>query len=440
MNISIHSRILFSAFIILILFMGLTGIVLDSAFRANTKNLQQENLRTQIYTLLATAELDENNNLYLPAEITEPRLNAVESTLFARVSSDNKTIWRSKSTLNLKLPKNEARPIGQFNFSDINIENQSFTLLSFSTVWVTEQGERTYYFQIAENNVVIDNQNTLFRKNLWFWLSGVSLLLIIIQTLILRWGLKPLRQVAESLLNIEHGTELRLKTSYPKEINPLAINLNRLLDQSEQQLKRYREALGNMAHSLKTPIAVLQGILTTEKIQQKDIAKEQLFTINDIVDYQLQRASNIGQVILGKAILLKPIVTKIVSSLEKVHKEKNIETSFFIADDFSIKFNEGDLFELLGNLIENAFKWSNKKIKISASKKNNNIQLIIEDDGPGINKEKYDDILLRGQRADQSIPGHGLGLAMVKDILLLYKGSIRIEKSELNGAKIIIAI
>ena len=195
-----------------------------------------------------------------------------------------------------------------------------------------------------------------------------------------------------------------------------------------------------MAHSLKTPIAVLQGIIENISIKEKNTAAEQLTTINTIVEYQLQRAATMGQLKSTQAIALFPVAQKIIATLGKVYKDKRIESQLNISSVLNIKIDEGDLFELLGNLIENAFKWSNNKVLVSAETLDGQIQITIEDDGPGINKEQRDLILLRGQRADQSTPGHGLGLAMVNDMLLLYKGTMQITTSAMGGAKIIIKI
>lgn len=421
--------------------MGLTGLVLDKAFRNNVESAQRENLRTQVYTLLATAELDENNHLQLPEEITEPRLNITESSLHARViTTDKKIIWRSKSMLNINIEFPKKMITGKFYFSK-QIQNlDSFTILNFKTQWVSEAGEQTYIFQLAENQNVFNSQIILFQKNLWGWLAGVSFILIIIQTLILRWGLKPLRHVADDLIKIEKGNEKKLRGEYPKEITPLTNNLNQLLNSSQQQLIRYRDALGNMAHSLKTPIAVLQGIITTITNKDKEVALEQLSTINNIVEYQLQRASMVGRLQLADAIALQPITEKILNSLKKVYQDKNIDVQHKISSEIKIKIDQGDLYELLGNLLENSFKWCNKKISTSAEQVNEQIQIVIEDDGPGIDEHEKERILLRGQRADQNTPGHGLGLAMVNDILLLYKGTMEIKVSSLGGAKIIIKI
>lgn len=422
--------------------MGTTGLVLENAFKNNVEKSQKENLRTQVYTLLATAEFnDDNSVLQLPEEVTEPRLNVYESNLHARILTvADKVIWQSKSINNTSLPFPKKIKMGEFTFSKKTQESNTYTLANFTTIWITDKGEYAYVFQVAENIDVLNQQITTFRKNLWSWLIGVSIILIIIQTMILRWGLKPLRHVAEDLLEIENGNKKKLSGKYPKEINALTQNLNQLLESSQHQLSRYRDSLGNMAHSLKTPIAVLQGIISRSEIKDKNTSLEQLNSINTIVEHQLQRAATVGQSQINDAILLRPITEKIISTLDKVYKDKKIKTQITISDILSIKINDGDLYELLGNLIENAFKWSKTKVHISAEVLSGKTNIIIEDDGAGISKEQRELILLRGKRADQTTPGYGLGLAMVSDMLLLYEGSMDITESPLGGAKIIIKI
>ena len=421
--------------------MGLTGFALDKAFQDNVKNLQYENLRTQIYALLAAADINDNGELQLPKEITEPRLNIAESNLYARIiTENNKIVWQSKSMLNTNIPFSSERETGKFIFFSKKYNNNDFTSVNFTTVWITNKGEKSFVFQVSENKKILNKQISLFRKNLWMWLAGISLLLIVVQVFVLRWGLKPLRHVAEDLLNIEKGNSTELDGNYPKEITPLTNNLNILLASSQKQLSRYRDALGNMAHSLKTPIAVLQGIVKKIEHNDKKTALEQLVTINNIVEYQLQRAATVGNLQLSQEIFLSPIVSKIVDSLQKVYIDKKITVQINIPNKTTTKMDQGDLYELLGNLLENAFKWSDSKIFISAENVNNKNQITIEDDGPGINENEKERIILRGQRADQSTPGHGIGLAIVSDILLMYNGVLEITNGEMGGAKIIIRI
>ena len=437
MKLSIHFRILVSAFLVLFLFLGLTGLVLDKAFSRNVSSTQRESLRTQIYTLLATADLDNDDQLTLPDEITEPRLNIIDSTLHARIVTPvGKLIWQSQSMLNINLPMPDNLTPGEFYFDDTDDNENIFTLLSFSTSWETEQGENTYIFQIAENKTNTKQQIDKFRKNLWTWMAGMGVLLLLAQSFILHWSLRPLRRVADDVLKIEKGTAPLLSGKYPGELLPLTNNLNRLIESSQNQLTRYRDALGNMAHSLKTPITVLHGIIESDDIKQKDTANEQLTTINNIVESQLQRAATAGRQGSNTTIEIKPIAEKIIRSLLKVYRDKGVSHQITIADSLDAKLDEGDLYELLGNLLDNAFKWCDKKIHLTANENNAKLEFIIEDDGAGIDEADRERILLRGQRADQNISGHGLGMSMVSDILLLYQGSMEISDSPLGGAKI----
>ena len=423
------------------MFLGLTGAVLDKAFSKNSISAQRENLRTQIYTLLAAADIDDNEQLVLPDEITEPRLNIIDSTLHARVvNADNQLVWQSQSMLNTDIQFPENIKTGEFFFSDTGDQLNTYSLLSFSTQWETEKGEQTYIFQLAENKKNLTKQIKLFRKNLWLWLAGMGALLLLAQTLILRWSLKPLRHVANDVLEIESGTSQYLSNNYPKELSPLTDNLNQLLQSSQKQLSRYRDALGNMAHSLKTPITVLHGIITTSDIKQSETAVEQLDTINTIVDYQLGRAATAGRQSSNALTQIKPIIEKIMQSMDKVYRDKNITQIIEINDTLHVKIDQGDLYELLGNLLDNASKWCNNKIKLSAEEYNNKLVIVIEDDGSGINQTDRERILQRGQRADQDISGHGLGMAIVSDILLMYQGSMEITDSQLGGAKITVTL
>lgn len=441
MGHSIHSRIIISAFIVLLLFMSLTGAALDKAFRTNAEKSQQDNLRTQVYALLANAELNLDNKLSLPKETTEPRLNIIDSDLHARViTPGNNITWQSISIFNKKIPVPVNIEAGKFYFSSVTDKKDNYTAVNFSTLWVTEPGEKNYIFQVVENRKTLNAQIALFRKNLWGWLAGISFALIIVQVLILRWGLEPLRQVAKDVQRIEHGKATKLKSDYVKEIKPLTTNINQLLDSSQQQLKRYRDALGNMAHSLKTPIAVLHGMVTYLPEENKNTADEQLETINNIIEYQLQRAATAGKTQFTSTTALLPVAEKIINALQKVHRDKNIKINLNIDPAFTIKIEEGDLYELLGNVIENAFKWTKENITISAKQINGQSEIIVEDDGPGIKQETINRILQRGQRADENIPGHGLGLAMVNDMLILYEGKLEIKPAQPVGAKLVLTL
>ncbi len=442
-TLSLHARLLTSATIVLFAFFGLTGLALNNAFYTSTETAFKEALQSHIYTLLAAAELDENNKLQLPAELPAPQLSLPGSGLYAMVLDDkNKMTWRSRSTLGTKFnPQVDLVDLAgvpaigkrKYKFS------QDMLVLAFTTSWETDTSQNTYTFYVAESLQPFKNQIQDFQKDLWFWLGGAAILLLAVQGSILRWSLSPLRQVTRDLADIEAGRVKNLAGDYPVELRGLTNNLNQLIASAQANLLRYRNSLGDVAHSLKTPLAVLRAAIENKNDDGNlhEIAKDQVDRMANIVDYQLQRAATSGRTTLTTPVNLLEKTNQVISALQKVHPEKQISTEIKINKNEIFTGDEGDLLEILGNLLENAFKWCQSEIIVQSVASNEKLrELIIEDDGPGISKESASEIFNRGHRADETIEGQGLGLSLVQDIVQAYDGSIAVDKSPLGGARI----
>lgn len=439
-TMSLHARLLISATIVLIAFFGLTGLALNNAFYTSTETAFKEALQSHIYTLLAAAELDENDNLNLPDDLPEPQLSQPGSGLYAMVLDDkNKTLWRSRSTLGtkFKLPIEllKAPAIGKriYHYS------QDMLVIAFTTSWETDSRQNIYTFYVAESLLPFKKQIKGFQQDLWFWLGGAAILLLAVQGTILRWSLNPLRQVTRDLTDIEAGKVKSLTGDYPIELRGLTNNLNQLIASAQANLLRYRNSLGDVAHSLKTPLAVLRAAIENKSEQENlnSIAKDQVDRMANIVDYQLQRAATSGRTTLTTPVNILEKTNQVINALQKVHQEKRVITDIRIGKNETFTGDEGDLLEILGNLLENAFKWCHSKIVIKSVSKNEKLhELIIEDDGPGISEEYASEIFNRGHRADETLEGQGLGLSLVQDIVQAYDGSISVSKSSIGGAKI----
>jgi two-component system sensor histidine kinase PhoQ len=271
--------------------------------------------------------------------------------------------------------------------------------------------------------------------------------------MLLRWGLRPLRDVAREIHAIEAGEKELLSGTYPPELSALTGNLNGLLQRERGQMRRYRDALGDLAHSLKTPLAIMRGALAnqsrgalSEKQQGLDASlaatvAEETEKMQYIVDYQLQRAATAGPASpLASPLALSPVAKKIITSLDKVYHDKKISALLRIEPGLDFRCDHGDLLELLGNLLDNAYKWCSSKVELQAGNEDGYLTLRVEDDGPGIPAEEAANILQRGVRADQSTPGQGIGLAVVASIVQAYGGEIRIAASPLGGACVLIRL
>ena len=441
-KLSLSNRLLLAVSLVLTAFLGLSAFSLNNAFQASADSAQQKQLRNTIYSILMVAEFDEDGSITLPNDLAEPKFAIPNSGLYAQITSGREIVWQSQSLLGmfLALPEHPGEANEKFSIIDLD-DDVSLLNFAYGIVWVNEQGDEfSYTINIAEDINTIVQQKANFQLSLWYWLGGTGLILLIAQAFILRWGLRPLYNAAADLNAIESGAHQRLSENYPKELNHLTQNINTLLDHEQSRRERYKNSLADLAHSLKTPLAVMRGELETNQNTEsiRVISHEQLDRISELVDYQLQRAATEGQSRLQAPVSLGEIIHKILNSLDKVYQSKNIRRQYEIVQDVFIHADEGDMYELLGNLLENAYKYCNKQVNIFVSSHSSNIEIYIDDDGNGIPEHSQNDIIKRGKRIDTQAEGQGLGLAIASDIIDAYLGKIQIENSHLGGARFVI--
>jgi two-component system sensor histidine kinase PhoQ len=254
----------------------------------------------------------------------------------------------------------------------------------------------------------------------------------------LRWSLTPLRSIVKDLGAIEKAEKTHLDGDYPTELQGLAGHLNAFIAIERAHLERYRNNLADLAHSLKTPLAILRGCVESFS-DSKDTVQEQISRMNEIVEYQLQRAAAKGEHKVSKLTDVVTIIDKITASLNKVYSDKAITFTVNTPEVCQIYCEEGDLYEIVGNLMDNACKWCHGTVKVSIAlnqrkaRRDFAVLLEIEDDGTGIPVGKFNDILKRGVRADENIHGHGIGMTVVFDLVGLLGGKLEGGKSATLG-------
>ncbi len=450
--LSLNARLLIAASVVLVAFLGLTGLTLDKAFRRSALAAVHDRLQTRIYGLLGAADVDASNRLELPQALPEGRFSTPGSGLYGQVTdAGGRVIWRSLSLLGLRVPFPQAQQPGTRRFSETRApDGTEFFAMAFAVTWELGPGEeQRYTFQVAETRDQFAGQVAGFRRSLWGWLAGAALVLLAVQGMILRWSLAPLRQVAREIAEIESGHGSLLKGRYPKELRHLTDNLNALIESGRTRLERYRNSLGDLAHSLKTPLAVLRGTVEGDPGPQdlKEVVQEQVDRMDQTVHYQLQRAAASGRTALTAPLPVAPIARKLTSSLTKVYADKAVQLQLAVDAETSFHGDQGDLMEILGNLADNAWKWSRGRVTLRAhgadetSGEPPGLVLEVEDDGPGIPRGKASEILGRGVRADPHTEGHGIGLAVVRELVeQVYGGNLHIDRSSLGGARVRITL
>ncbi len=439
MKLGIQTRLLITTTVVLGTSLTLAGVVLDRSFQASIVAGAEEQLRLVIYSLMGSMD-GYGDEIRFNLDFPEPRLNQPESGLYAVVDSDDgDQRWRSPSviTTGVRFPERQAAlSAGEFRFESVRQGAVDRFFLSYAVIW-EDTDEALLTFRVGTDQAPFRSAIQGFRRNLYVGLGAVTLLFVLAQYLAVRWGLMPLRTMAGEVREMEEGHRERLSDRYPTELRGLAQNLDRFVAHEQRSRARYRKAMEDLAHSLKTPLAVIRNALGEKAPAESALLQEQLDRMESSVTYQLSRASATGPVVVGHIVNAANMIERLVRALQTAYSERGIEVVQDVPEDLNVRGDERDLMEMLGNLLENAFKYTASRVRISAECSNVVcICICIDDDGPGIEPELRQQVLNRGTRADQVQSGQGIGLSVVAELVALYQGELKIGESPLGGARI----
>ncbi|MBV0933251.1 ATP-binding protein [Marinobacterium weihaiense] len=439
-TLSLRGRLLRASAIILPLVIVLAGLALLKAFHSSLENAEASQARLQVYLLLGSLEV-KNGRLSLPERVLEPGFSRPGSGVYGFIhGADQRIFWRSRSSLELpevvveRLPSSALRP-GQALFS--HLPEQQLYLFQYPVVWETPTGEMRFLISVLRKDEQVRSEMKAFSLQLLGWLSGICLVALLAQYFIMRWGLRPLDLLAGDLERIEAGEADALDGQYPLEVRGVTDSLNRLIESERKQRERYRNTLGDLAHSLKTPLAVIRGAGDEGLSQQayRQQVDEQVQRMQQIVQYQLARAVKSEGRTLAQALPVVPVVERLLGVMEKVYarQPKDIETRLDASAGFA--GDERDLMELLGNLLDNAFKYGDSRVRVEVEQAGGVLRVAVSDDGLGVAPKQRQVILQRGARLDTTqAPGQGIGLAVALDIVSSYDGELEVSESDLGGA------
>ena len=431
---------------ILVIFLGLAGLALDRAFISSAKVSVRDQLRTQTFALLSVLEVSPNGRIILPAQLPESRLLVPNSGLYAVILNHKaKSVWLSASALGVRLNNLETTLSGSEYFSQEGESLASPFRYSFSISWETEDSSEHEFtlvmIEASDHFISFVNE---YRRKIVLWLGLAGAILLLLQMTALRWSLSPLGKVMTELDQIEHARQDRILGTYPEEIAQLSERINLFIARERKNLERYRNTLGDLAHSLKTPLAVMKGMSESGKPAPPTEFAPYLERMGKIVDYQLRRAASSRVSLVQKMIPVEPVFRRIQESLDKVYAHKDIAASSATENDLLFYGDQSDLYELAGNILDNAYKWANSRVHYGLyrvtpeSGRIPGLKITVEDDGPGVADHVRNIVLERGVRVDQKVEGQGIGLAVSQEIIERYNGIMEIGASEEGGALITI--
>lgn len=445
---ALSTRVLTAATLLMILFFATAFVALDLAFRRAAESSLEEILQSQVMGLLAAADPADDHMLQLPETLPEARFSRPGSGLYGQViDHQGETIWTSPSALGLRLPTRIPRDTGQIVFDRASMEDGAELLTAALAIeWEFEDG-RTSRFVFAVSSSLQGLHAQVARYRTWLGGGFAALLLILlgVQLILLRYLMRPLGQAASEVRKIQDGRLRKLSDGYPAEIQALSSSINRLIDSERSRTRRYRESLDNLAHSLKTPLAVIRSHLEAGRVEPGAL-DEQVRRIQDIVDYQLRRAATAGPSLAGERQPVAPAVHQVLDALARAHHDRQVTVSTDLEAGAVFPGGRDDLLEILGNLLDNAYKFCRSRVDLriattgDAKKNDKELRIVVGDDGRGLAEAERARLLHRGVRGPGEGAGQGIGLAVVADIAESLGGSVSLGDSPLGGAEVSVRI
>jgi signal transduction histidine kinase len=287
------------------------------------------------------------------------------------------------------------------------------------------------------------NQIAAFRTSVILTLAAFGIGLIVATMIQIRWGLRPLDRVRVGLTQLRSGKETRFEGPFPAEIEPLAGELNALLESNQQIIERARTQVGNLAHALKTPLSVITNEARASRGPLAEKVAEQAALMSRQVGHYLDRARIAARSkVIGAVTEVEPVIGRLMRAMRRIHGDKGLDLTAAVPAGARFKGEQQDLEEIVGNLVDNACKWARSKVSVAVTYQappdldhDGRLSLVIDDDGPGLTEEQRVEATRRGQRLDETKPGSGLGLSIVTDLVALYEGSFRLDRSPDGGLR-----
>jgi len=432
---SLTKRIITLSVFWIVIALVFTGLLMGRFYRLHTEGHYDDHVFTHVEELVAAIETDSNGELLLTREPTDPRFHRLDSGWYWEVLEGNDSLYRSPSLGDKQLDLSETMASESHDVQDL--EGPGGHTLRAQVVNVAfphEAGALTIVATAPEMAISDDVQEFYFHITTSFLVLGIGLSVAVVMQV--RVALKPLNAIQYAISDIKAGKMDRLPRDFPSDVQPLADELNYLLDHNETLMKRARNQLGDLAHSVKNPLTVIRNESRTLSGKSGQLILDQSHVMANSIDHYLSRARIYGkQDAIGYRTSVKPVIDDLSFAVEHIHKDRSIGIELHNMEDKWFRGEAQDLEEMAGNLIDNAFKWAKSKVTVSCDSDHNHLVLIIEDDGPGIAEAELKTITLRGRKLDEATPGHGHGLGIAKDIAELYGGSLKLGRSALGGLK-----
>ena len=414
-----------------LLFVG--GFALDRVLTRSIVDSFDTQLTFVLNSMIASSEIDPQGEVRFNRPPADQRFVEPYSGLYFQISGSGAETFPSRSLWDRRLRVSEAHADVKphlYDSDEFSSRDQAEPLRIAERDAILPGSTVRWRFQVAQSRETIDDQIRRLRSTLIWSFSALGVGLLVLAALQTFYGLWPLRRVRDEVAAIRSGDKTRITDEFPTEIEPLTEEINQLLAHNEAQAEEARRHAGNLAHALKTPLTVITNAATARSADLADTVCREALVMRRQVDHHLARARAIGR---RAAAQSRSTVWESLEAMQRAVDRLHEGVTVDIAGNHQaqVRVERQDLDEMLGNLVENAAKYGGGRVFVTVEPKKKMVDILIEDDGPGIPKEKRGELFKRGARLDTTgKPGTGLGLAIVRDVAEIYGGSIHLEESE----------
>jgi signal transduction histidine kinase len=444
---SLRARLIIGAAIWIAIGVSAAGIFIAALFRQFAIDMVDRDLRTNLEELVMLIDVDTEGFPHLHRPLSEPLFSQVGSGFSWQVSRSGESLIKSLSVSTDELPV-PTDALGTSELRKLTLTGQRGPMIVFERLFLPEGGTPPpLRIQIGAESAVVDRLLPTFNIPLTFSLALLAFALIMAAALQVSFGLQPMSRLRLALRAIGSGKAAKLPGDFPSEVQPLVADLNNLIEINGQMVRRARTQAGNLAHALKTPLAVLMDeayrLESRGQTESATVILQQSQRMQRQIDYQIARArAAASRSVPGVVASVLPAVSNIITAMKRLYVAKTLRIDVEIDARYVAVCDAMDLNEMLANLIDNACKWAAKAVAIRGfvDEGRNQVVIAVEDDGPGLPAEAMDVVFRIGERLDEQVPGSGLGLPIVRDLAQLYGGEIRLENSIKGGLKAVLKL
>lgn len=438
---SFRTRLILGAVVWIIAGLALSGFVLSELFKAHVTQQFDDELHGHAAELAVLVGVSPNGELFLHRRLSDPRFLPKDSGFYWRVEAENGASIGSPSLAGRPLPLPAGISGGGERHVYVNGPSGPLRLVQRT---FAAPGAGPLRMGIGVDQRLLDEVLARFNWTLFLSLAIIACGLISAAILQVWFGLRPLSGMRHALSEVRMGRASRLPEDLPSEVRPLAADLNALLEGNLEMLRRARTQAGNLAHALKTPLAILldeaQRLRAAGHEEAAEVITLQCDRMRRQIDYQIARARAAALTRApGVAADVKATLEPVVKAMRRLHGRRGVTFSVAYEADGAVAVDAQDLGEIAGNVLDNAGKWADGRVEILVRRKGELIEIVVDDDGPGLPPESYEHVFGVGERLDERMPGHGLGLSIVKDLVGLYEGQVALDAAPLGGLRLTLA-